>query len=133
MKNIITTLLIISFFGVATLNACASKNSSSPPSSQNINRFEPDEAWNKLDGRFKIAYSKAISKNDEHLPFDCMLKTKVKPTAKTKKMLLDAGFMYRSIIGNILTGSVEVKDVPAVAKLKCVSAMELAVPVSLKK
>ena len=85
-----------------------------------------------MDGRFKIAYGKAISKNDEHLPFNCLLKTKTNPTSKTKKMLLDAGFMYRSIIGNILTGSVKAKDVPAVAKLKCVSAMELAVPLSLK-
>lgn len=134
MKNIIiTTLLIFSLFGAAAINACASKNSSEISTSQEINSFKPVEAWNKLDGRFKIAYSDAVSKDDMHRPFDCLLKTKNKPTSTTKKMLLEAGFMYRSIIGNILTGSLEAKDVQNVAKLNCVTAMELAVPLSLKK
>jgi len=44
----------------------------------------------------------------------------------------DSGFRARSVIGRIVTGSVDVGDLPQVANLKFISAMELAVPMMLK-
>jgi len=124
--------------------ACASKNAeksqapadvSSRPeriSSAKEPAFRLSDAWKKLDGRLKQAWDDAMTKGDSHKSFECLLKTKEKPTAGQKRRLSDAGFTHRSIIGQIVTGSVAATDVPEVARLPFVQVMELAVPLSPK-
>lgn len=95
----------------------------------------PEESvgWNKLDLRLREAWREATRSGDDGRVFECLLKTKSRATGADKKRLKAAGFKYRTFIGQIATGSVAAKDLPAVSNLETVEAMELAVPLSLKK
>ena len=64
---------------------------------------------------------------------ECILKARDRIGEEDKGMLAAAGFNARTVIGKIVTGNLEVRDVPEVANLPFVQVMELAVPMSLKK
>jgi len=117
------------------MSSCAGKKSSGTAVSQTeeLTTFKTTEEWNKLDGRFKMAFDKALSENEKDKEFECLIKTSTKPTEDEKTTLKNAGYMYRSVSGKILTGYVKMNDVPSVAKLEFVKVMELAVPLSPKK
>lgn len=95
----------------------------------------PEESvgWKKLDLRLREAWKEATQSGDDGRVFECLLKTKSRATGADREKLKAAGFKYRTFIGQIVTGSVAAKDLPAVSNLDTVEAMELAVPLSLKK
>jgi hypothetical protein len=80
-----------------------------------------------------MAFDKALAENEKDRKFECLIKTASKPTEDQKNSLNNAGFVHRSVTGSIMTGYVEMENVPSVAKLKFVKVMELAVPLSPKK
>jgi len=145
MKKISAVTLSLLFFLTPIAISCASKSpEKNQPSKATLEKkakdetaayteFKSSDGWNKLDGRFKQAWNEAITKGDLRKSFECLIKTVKKPSDEEKRMLLDAGYEYRSAIGRILSGSVIAKDVPNVASLPFVQVMELAVPMTLKK
>lgn len=127
-------LLPIIFVLAFQFGACAAKKEKSAEhASSKYASFKSSADWNKLDGRFKQAWDEAVSKGNEERQFECLIKVKTKLSGADKEKIKGAGFEYRSAIGKILTGAVRAKDVPAVAALKFVEVMELAVPLSPKK
>ena len=94
--------------------------------------FEGSPAWQKLDLRMREAWLDAHKKGRRKKRLECLLKTKARVSADERSLLEGAGFAPRSVIGDIITGNVQVRYVPAVAGLEFVQAMELAVPMSFK-
>lgn len=135
MSKLILFLIAVSFICSPLASSCAGKKSSGTTVSQTeeLAGFKTTDDWNKLDGRFKMAFDKALSENEKDKQFECLIKTSAKPTEDDKNILKTAGFMHRSVSGNILTGYVKIDNVPSVAKLEFVKVMELAVPLSPKK
>jgi len=113
---------------------CAAKKTEkkTPPPSSTYTTFKSSAGWQKLDLRFRNAWEDATVKGDSRRSFECLLKTKTKPSTDEIRQLSDAGFTSRSVIGKIMTGSIKTSDVPEVAALPFVQAMELAVPLSPK-
>ena len=95
-------------------------------------KFEESPAWQKLDLRMREAWRDANKKGRRKKRLECLLKTKGTISADERSLLEGAGFAPRSVIGNIVTGNVQVRHVPQVAELDFVEAMELAVPMSIK-
>ncbi len=134
MKKIFCITIVFSFSFLLLLNSCAKKSSKTTPlQKSDLAAFKTTKEWDKLDGRFKMAYEKAISENEKDKKFECFVKTISKPTEDEKNLLKDAGFIHRSTSENILTGSIKMEDVPSVARLEFVKTMELAVPLSPKR
>jgi hypothetical protein len=97
------------------------------------NSFEKTEGYQKIDLRLREAWKNALAEGRGDGLLECILKTSSRVTSEYKTALNAAGFRARTAIGKIVTGSVKAKDVPAVANLDFVEAIELAVPMSLKK
>ena len=95
--------------------------------------FEESPGWNKIDLRMKTAWKEAESEGKRSKTLECIIKTEKKPDKDGREALKQAGFMARTFIGRIVTGSVAVGELPTVANLEMVQVMELAVPMSLKK
>jgi hypothetical protein len=114
---------------------CAAKKTEkkTPRASATYTTFKSSPGWQKLDLRFRNAWEDATVKGDSRRSFECLLKTKTTPSKDQIRQLSDAGFTSRSVIGKIMTGSIKTSDVPEVAALPFVQAMELAVPLSPKK
>ena len=66
------------------------------------------------------------------MSLECIVKTKAPLSPDDKVVLTSAGFVVRSVIGNIATGSLAADNLPSVAALNFIEAMELAAPMSLK-
>ncbi len=121
MKKTIFFLLAIFCLG------CAAKQAS-----PDISGFETTPGWNKLDGRLKQAWKEAVSKNQLELNLEILIKTNQPISNIQEKNLSNAGFVLRTKIKKINVGLIKVQNLPEVANLKCVIALELAVPMSLK-
>jgi hypothetical protein len=94
--------------------------------------FEGSPEWQKLDLRMREAWREAQEKGRRKKQLECLIKTKKRVSKDERSLLEVAGFAPRSVIGTIITGSVQVRHVPQVAGLDFVEAMELAVPMSIK-
>ncbi len=94
--------------------------------------FEGTQAWDKMDLRAREAYREAVEKKDGARRFECMLKTTHRMSADEEALLKGAGYERRSVIGDIVTGSVTAAHLQSVAELPFVQAMELAVPLQFK-
>jgi len=129
------SVLLAFLFVLPSLGACAGKKSEAEAlkAKNESAAFKSTREWNKLDGRFKHAWEKAMKVGDDSRPFECLIKMDKKITTSDKKTLSDAGYALRSLTGRIATGSVTAEDVPDVAALPFVQIMELAVPLSPKK
>jgi hypothetical protein len=135
MKYITLSIFIIMLFTIPMSVSGASKSKPRNPrelstmtqESKLYSSFRSSDGYKKLDNRFRQAWDKAITKGDFHKSFECLLKTKGKPTEGELRLLRDSGFTYRSITGQILTGNLAAVDVADVANLPFVQAMELAV------
>jgi len=99
---------------------------------QKESAFKDSDGWNKADLRLRQAWLESGEKGNRDRQLECILKTKERMSAEQKKEITEAGFKYRTLIGKIVTGSMKAKDLPAVANLEFVQAMELAIPMSLK-
>lgn len=95
--------------------------------------FKDSKGWNKIDLRLRQAWLESEEKGEGDAHLECILKASSKITDDEKMALSDAGFKYRTVIGQIVTGGLKAKDLPSVANLEFVQAMELAVPLSLKR
>ncbi|MFH1829535.1 MAG: hypothetical protein ABH871_01995 [Pseudomonadota bacterium] len=96
--------------------------------------FEGSPAWEKLDLRMRQAWKEATSKGgDKDQVLECIMKAKNRLSEDDKAALSAAGFQGRTFAGRIVTGSLKADDVPDVARLPFIVAMELAVPMTLKK
>lgn len=126
MKKIISFIIILN---LGLFISCASKHSTP----ESMASFKSSSSWNKLDGRFKQAWTEAVENNDEDRLFEVLLKTARPLSPEEKETLNTAGLAARVVIGRIVTGSVKAEDVPAVADLSFVQTMELAAPMTLKK
>ena len=95
--------------------------------------FRKSSAYKKLDLRLAQAWedSEAQGGNPDRA-LECILKTKARPTEAERAMLSSAGFSYRTVVGDIVTGNLKAKSVPDVARLEFVKVMELATPLYLK-
>lgn len=129
---VIIFALACASFGLAgiTHETDAAAGTKAPPAAEN---FDKSNGWNKLDMRLRQAWQDARDAGDMDKAFECLLKTSRRMSADEKAMLGSAGFAHRSVIGTIVTGSVAAGRLPAVADLSFVEAMELAVPLTLKK
>jgi hypothetical protein len=117
------------------MTSCAGKKpeNSTAKAPSKIDVFKSSADWAKLDLHFKQAWEKAMTAGETDKKLDCFIKTKAKMDKNEKGSLADAGYTLRSLTGRIGTGSVEADNVPRVAALPFIQAMELAVPVSPKK
>ncbi|PIU55040.1 MAG: hypothetical protein COS89_08430, partial [Deltaproteobacteria bacterium CG07_land_8_20_14_0_80_38_7] len=79
------------------------------------------------------AWLTAYQENDLARSFEIMIKTDGKISDNKNRVLFVNGFMTRSTIGSIATGTVRAGDVPKVAKIEFVKVMELAIPMSIKR
>ena len=96
--------------------------------------FRKSAAYKKLDLRLAQAWEESDSKGgNPNRALECMLKTTARPTEEQRAMLSSAGYNYRTVVGDIVTGNVKAKSVPDVARLDFVKVMELATPLYLKK
>ena len=122
-----TTLLAIILI-ICPLLAHASAGKPSKSAS-----FETSAGWEKIDLRTRQIWRESIDKNRQNSKLECIIKTKVPISKDNKSILISAGFKPQAVIGTIVTGSVSVKNLPSVANLEIVEAMELAIPVGIKK
>ena len=132
MKN--TSKYLIAVICVCALVATftQSKLLASSKSPEKVS-FEETEGWKKIDLRLREAWLDATKKGDKKRKLECIAKTKKRVSADDKAILKNAGFTHRTVIGRIVTGSLNVKDLPDVANLELIEAMELATPMTLKK
>lgn len=93
---------------------------------------ESAAAMAKLDLRLRQAYDDAKAKGDMSRKLECIMKAKGKITEGMRAQLAGIGFASRSVVGPIATGSMQAKDVPAVAGVEFVESIEYAVPLSIK-
>jgi len=123
-KVIISAVFLTVALGVfaTSIHAMSSKPKEKVP-------FEETAGYKKIDLRLRDGWQ---SSNDNNV-FECILKTTEKADAKQKEALQNAGFKTRTFIGKIVTGSMKRGDLYTVANLDFVEAIELAVPLSLKK
>lgn len=128
-------VLAVLCFTLPAMTSCAGKKTENPTAKapSKIDAFKSSPDWAKLDLHFKQAWEKAMTTNETKKKLDCFIKTTAKMNKNEKSSLADAGYTLRSLTGKIGTGSVEAADVPQVAALPFIAAMELAVPVSPKK
>ncbi|HPQ80431.1 MAG TPA: hypothetical protein PLZ86_01770 [bacterium] len=123
---------MLSFLITACLLAAASASFGSAGSPKPPADFENSPAWAKLDLRAREAWRTGTKGDAKAADLECFIKTTRDATADDKAILARAGFKARTTAGSIMTGSVAAEDVPAVASLDFVQAMELAVPLSPK-
>jgi len=133
MKHLckIVLIAVCSLSAVTITTSPASASARHPKSSQAS--FEGSPAWQKLDLRLREAWRVSAKEGGGKNVFECLLKTDHPLAAAEQSTLKAAGFEARTFIGAIATGRVAVLHVPDVAALPFVSAMELAVPLELKK
>ncbi len=134
MKNSIIVYFAVAAAIVAVLAAFTiSASASAKHPAVQEQPFEGSQAWQKLDLRFREAWKDATAAGDAGRLFECMIKIEEGDNKDDRAMLSGAGFMPRTFAGTIVTGSVRAGNVPGVARLPFVKAMELAVPLKLKK
>lgn len=126
MKTLLTILAV--FLTISMVYASAR----APSKKADIFTFETSAAWQKADLRLRTAWHEAMQRDKKNTKFECILKTRDEMTADQKAIIKSAGFNYRSLIGNIVTGSFEARNLPAIAELKFVEAIELAMPMGIK-
>lgn len=86
--------------------------------------------WDKMDIRARQFVERTVN-NDVQM--DIIIKT-VKPAGWYYKMRFKrAGFKYRSIIKNIITGNIAVSNINKLAGLDFVERIELSVPLDIKR
>jgi len=94
---------------------------------------EPFAGWEKLDLRSKQIW---LGQKDKLAPdskaVNFIIKTKVPVLKNEKEAFSKAGFKYRSVIKNIVTGSMPVSALKDVAGLGFVEFIEAAVPMHTK-
>lgn len=100
---------------------------------KNAESFEASPGWAKIDLRSREAWRNAIESGDSKKQLDCLMKTKVLPSKDELAVLKSAGFVYRTAVGTIITGNVAAEDLSAIANLEFVQAIELSVPMSIKR
>ena len=132
MKRVQTILAVISLLLVIIVVPSISNASARHPESAQAS-FEGSPAWAKLDVRLRDAWRQAAQGGGENKRLECLMKTERMLSADDRAMLQAAGFEARSVVGTIVTGGLKVRRVPDVAALPFVQAMELAVPLELKK
>jgi hypothetical protein len=135
MKKSYISISVVVFLAAALLMSLASSSlqaSSRRPAKDKA--FEGSAAWEKLDLRMREAWKEATGKGgDRNKALECIMKAEKKITSDDKAALLASGFAARTVAGRIITGSLAADDVPDVAGLPFITAMELAVPMTLKK
>jgi len=101
---------------------------------KNAGDFRKSAAYKKLDLRLAQAWEESKSGvGDPNRALECIIKLNKRPTDEQRAMLSSAGYNYRTVVGDIVTGNVKARAVPDVAKLDFVKVMELATPLYLKK
>lgn len=88
------------------------------------------KGWDKLNTAARQFVS---DKSNEGLSAEVIVKTKRSVNRSIKKSFKKVNFKYRSVINNIVTGSISYNNLPALAKLNFVENIELAVPLGPKK
>ena len=124
----VCALLLSAFLFAFAAVSFASASAPSPAKD-----FENSPAWAKLDLRAREAWRQGVKSGESGAALEGFIKPPRQATADDKALLAQAGFAARTTAGSILTGSVSAKNVPAVASLDFVQAMELAVPLSTKQ
>lgn len=131
-SHLITGIIVLIMAALAISFASSSEAFSRRPKKDT--NFEGSPAWEKLDLRMRQAWKESISEGgDKDKVLECIMKAENRPSPDDKAALAAAGFKGRTFAGRIITGSVKAKDVPEVAGLSFITAMELAVPLELKK
>ncbi len=131
MKRSYILSVIVVVIATAFLSSTALAGARHP---KNAGDFRKSAAYKKLDLRLAQAWEESDSKGgDQNRALECIIKLSKRPTEEQRAMLSSAGFSYRTVVGDIVTGNVKAKSVPDVAKLDFVKVMELATPLYLKK
>jgi hypothetical protein len=94
--------------------------------------FAQSSNFRKLDLRAQTAWRDAMRAGDKDKRFSCLVKVEKKMSQRQQNALVGTGFKPGTIIQTIVTGTVAVKDVPALAGLGFVRAVELARPLGVK-
>lgn len=128
--SIITSVIIIAI--ISSLFLCSSC-AYARYHKTSAKSFEETPAWQKLDLHFREAWHNAIKKHDTDRVLECLIKINGTLNKKKQSRLSSAGFSPRTIAGKIITGSIQIKNVPDVAQLSFVQIMELATPLHIKK
>ena len=132
MKTIHIIIIVLIVTTAAFAAPFAAKSFASAKTPEKTANFKGSPAWNKLDLRMRQAWEESVEKGDLKKNLECIIKTSARITSKEEALLKGSGFRPRSVIGRIITGSVNVGDLSQTANLGFVQAMELAVPMRLK-
>lgn len=95
--------------------------------------FERSPHFQKLDGRARTAWVGAMQAGDKKRDMSCIIKVRERLDQNRKNRLSAAGFRPGTIIQTIVTGSIAAEKVPSLAALDFVQAVELAVPLNIKR
>ncbi len=132
-KSYLRTGIIVLIMAMLTISLASSSQAFSRRPKKDTN-FEGSPAWEKLDLRMRQAWKESTAEGgDRDKVLECIMKAENMPSPDDKAALTAAGFKGRTFAGRIITGSVKADDVPEVARLPFITAMELAVPMELKK
>lgn len=94
--------------------------------------FEGSDAWRKADLRLREAWRNATEEGRSDQRIECLIKAAGPISEGERKALERTGFAARSVAGAIASGDLAAGDLPRVAALSFVEALELAAPMSLK-
>ncbi|MBT3182543.1 MAG: hypothetical protein HN337_08570 [Deltaproteobacteria bacterium] len=94
--------------------------------------FSESGGYKKIDLRLREAWKTSMKDGDGNRTLQCIMKTRSRISDSEQKQLKSSGYKFRTIIGRIITGTLKAKDLPTVANLDFVIAMELSTPMSLK-
>jgi len=133
--KIITTLTVFiacATFALTTIAITPNDANALTKKPSELHPFNETAGWKKIDLRLREAWIDAMAKNDDSKYFECIMKAFHPMSKDEKEQLGGAGFKARNTIGAIATGRLMAKDLPEVANLDFVQAMELAVPMTLK-
>lgn len=123
--SILTIILAVSLMLPSLTSAMSKSTAPKQP-------FEETAGWKKIDIRARQSYQE-FKKTGKDIAIDAIIKTKEKPSASQKDELKSSGFIARTFIGRIITGSINLSALPQMTNLEFVEVIEMSVPMSLKK
>lgn len=129
-KNTFIILAII--LPLLTISAQLFAGAKYPQEEKSTKNFASSPAWDKLDLRMKELWQGYLAGGFKKPTIGCIMKTKHMLTQKDKIILDENGFKVQTIIGDIVTGHLQMVNLPKVAGLNFVVALEADVPMTMK-
>jgi len=93
--------------------------------------LEKSAGWDKLDLGMRRKWNEARRTKHYDSMVECIMKMDEKPNKKEVVLLRKNGFHVGMTVGKIITGNIRMKNLPSVANIPFVEAIEASVPMHL--